>query len=261
MAGIIIERISKSFRRQDGSLLHVLDDVSITVPNGKLCCILGPSGAGKSTILNIICGLETADAGRVELIGGKESGGHESFGYVFQRPTLLNWRTVRKNVEFVLRAQRVPRAEWDERVLHYLELVGLADFINEFPLMLSGGMQQRVGLARALAIEPDILLMDEPFSGLDELTARTMRQNLLDIWEREPKTILFITHSPLEAAYLADIVVLLSSRPARVVDVIDVPIERPRLQEGPEVLELYAELVSRIVIPGGSEHGRDPRSG
>jgi len=165
----------------------------------------------------------------------------------FQQPRLLNWKTVRENVIFALAACKLSHREGQARIGHYLRLVGLEDFADEYPLQLSGGMRQRVALARALVIEPDVLLMDEPFSGLDELTARTMRVELLGIWQRERRTILFVTHNPLEAAYLADRIYLLSSRPASVIREVTVNLPRPRDIDDPALIPIQESIVKTLL--------------
>ncbi len=248
MARIEIRGLGKSFRRRSGDALPVLHDLDAHAEDGELICLLGPSGCGKSTTLHVLAGLVEPDRGTIHVDGGRRWR-DVVYGYVFQRPRLLNWRTARENMYFALEGRRVPRAQWRERTDRYLALVGLDAFTDEYPLQLSGGMQQRVALARALAIEPDILLMDEPFSGLDELTARTMRTELLRIWERERRTVFFVTHNALEAAYLADRVYVLSPRPATVVDEVRVALPRPRDVDDPAVHELSRTILRRVLAP------------
>lgn len=227
MARVEIQELSKTFRRRDGSLLPVLDRVSLTADDGQFVCILGPSGSGKSTTLHILAQLVAPDSGTIRVDGDVDYR-RVTYGYVFQRPRLLNWRTVRQNLYFALSASSTPRDLWQRRAEHYLQLVGLDQFADEYPLQLSGGMQQRVAIARALVIEPDVLLMDEPFSSLDELTARHMRVELLKIWQQERRTIFFVTHNALEAAYLSDRVYVVSARPATVIQEVAVDLPRPR---------------------------------
>ncbi len=225
----------------------MLRDLDIHAEDGELICLLGPSGCGKSTTLHVLAGLVEPDSGSIDVDGGRWR--DFVYGYMFQRPRLLNWRTARENVYFALEGRGIQREEWRERADRYLALVGLDTFADEYPLQLSGGMQQRVALARALAIEPDVLLMDEPFSGLDELTARTMRAELLRIWERERRTVFFVTHNALEAAYLADRVYVLSPRPATVVDEVRVSLPRPRDVDDPVVHELSRAILRRVLVP------------
>lgn len=227
MASIDISALSKSFPRTGDTPLAVLDNINIAVGDGQFACLLGPSGCGKSTTLDVLAGLTPGDTGTIRINGAPDDGSF-TFGYVFQRPRLLNWRGVRGNLEFALRSRAVPREQWNSRIERYLALVGLGDFAEVFPLALSGGMQQRVALARAMVIEPDVLLMDEPFSSLDELTARRLRVELLDIVAEQEMTVLFVTHNALEAAFLADRIYVVSKRPATVLTDIEVGLARPR---------------------------------
>lgn len=236
----------KRFPDGRGGWLPVLDGVSLEVDG--LVCVLGPSGCGKSTLLNVVAGVERPDGGEVCFYRGGERVGRQTvrIGYVFQDPRLLSWRTVRQNVEFGLQSLRLSRAETRARAWTYLQLVGLQDFADRFPLFLSGGMRQRVGLARALALEPDVILMDEPFSKLDEITARELRQELLQIQERLGQRILFVTHNPSEAALLGDRIYVLSGRPARVVAEVSNPLPKPRQADAPEVAALAREIVGYL---------------
>jgi ABC-type nitrate/sulfonate/bicarbonate transport system ATPase subunit len=227
---IIVQSLTKSFPDSRGGVRRVLDRVSFSVPDGAFVSIIGPSGCGKSTTLNIIAGLVTPDAGHVDVGGRRVAGGERQrtrVGYVFQQPRLLNWLTVRENIEFVLDAGEVPRTEWASRVDAALRLVGLAEFHATYPLRLSGGQQQRAAIARALATEPEVVLMDEPFSHLDEITSARLRTQLMEIWQRTGKTILFVTHDISEAVLLSDRVIVLGRGGAVLADEsIDVP--RPR---------------------------------
>ena len=221
--------VSKGFRRGDGRRLPVLDHVTFRVEPRSFACLVGPSGCGKSTILNLLAGLVPPDGGVIKIGGRELDRRSHRIGYVFERPRLLNWRTVRQNVEFALQADGVPVDEWRVRVYDVLALVGLEQFADEYPLTLSDGMQQRVAIARALAIAPDVLLMDEPFSHLDELTARTQRRELRRFRDQIEATVVFVTPNALEAAYLADRVYVLSARPARITK--EFTIEAPRTRE------------------------------
>ncbi len=236
----------KGFPDGRGGWLSVLDGVSVRVDG--LVCVLGPSGCGKSTLLNVVAGLEPSDGGQIRFYrDGHPVERHDvRIGYVFQDPRLLNWRTVEENVEFGLHSLSLPAAARKARVRAYLQLVGLEDFARQFPLFLSGGMRQRVGLARALALEPDVVLMDEPFSKLDEITARELRQELLGIQARLGQRILFVTHNPGEAALLGDRIYVLSGRPARVVAEVNNPIPKPRHAEAPEVAALARDIVGYL---------------
>jgi ABC-type nitrate/sulfonate/bicarbonate transport system ATPase subunit len=243
---IALQGISKEFRRQAGARLAVLRDVTLTVDAGEFCCVVGASGCGKSTILNIVAGLIPPDAGQVLIDDVRLDSKRVRIGYVFQKPRLLNWKSARENVLFALKAGGVSGAAARTRAEHYLELVGLANFMDEFPLSLSGGMQQRVAIARALAIEPDMLLMDEPFSHLDELTARTLRAELLRIWQQSRKPVMFVTHNALEAVYLADQVLILSGRPATIMKSVRVSLPRDREMEDPRLVALQREILDAL---------------
>lgn len=205
-----VVNISKSYGD-----LKVLDGVSFEVKEGEILCIVGESGCGKTTLLKIIAGIEKADDGNISLKNGR-------IGFVFQDVRLLPWKTVLGNVEFVLESVGMDKS----RAVKVVKLVGLEGFEDYYPKQLSGGMQQRVGIARAIAIDPDILLMDEPFANLDALTKERMQSELLKIIQ--DKTVIFVTHDIDEAVYLADRVVVLSQRPAKVVDVIDIDLPKPR---------------------------------
>lgn len=245
---ISIEHLNKSFTLKDGSALKVLEQVSLTAAENEFCALLGPSGCGKSTILNILSKLIPADSGTIRIGDRLLAEANANMGYIFQKARLLNWKTVRENIRFALKTMGVPRGEWDDRVRHYVKLVGLEQFIDEYPLSLSGGMQQRVSIARALAIGPQVLLMDEPFSSLDELTARGLRRELLRIWSEERNTILFVTHNALEAVFLADRIYLFSPRPTTVIRDIKVTIPRPRELEDPNVFKLQKEVVTALGV-------------
>jgi len=191
--------------------------------------VLGPSGCGKSTLLGILAGLVPATSGRVIFEGGRRAGSPLT-ATVFQEFALFPWRTARKNVEFGLEEMAVPAAERAARARRYLEMAGLAGFEDRYPHQLSGGMRQRVGIARALAVEPAVLLMDEPFSALDAQTRLLLMEELLGIWERTRQSILYVTHNIQEAVFMADRVVVLSRRPGRILEIVDVDLPRPRTE-------------------------------
>ena len=240
-----VDKLTKKFPAPGGGEeFVVLDAVSLDVKEGEFASLVGPSGCGKSTLLNVIAGIEEENNGSVTVYPAAEStDGVVHVGYVFQSARLLNWLTVDDNIRFALDAQGVPRGEWHDRVSKYLDMVGLAGQEPNYPLNLSGGMQQRVAIARALAIEPDILLMDEPFSHLDEITARKMRIDLMDILERAKTTILFVTHDLREAVYLSDNVYMMSTKPARIFRHVHVDLPRPRQPEDPRLFDMEKELV------------------
>ena len=225
MAYVRVANAVKYFPREDGSPMLVLDNISFDTKEFGITCLLGPSGCGKSTLLNVISGLERLDRGRVEIISNQRAPELQKkpprLGYVFQDPRLLNWKRVEDNLSFALKGMGIPQPEWPGRLQKYLGIVGLAEFRNQFPLYLSGGMRQRVGLARGLVIEPEVLLMDEPFSKLDQLTARRLREESLQICARLKQTTLMVTHDVEEAAYMGDRIVILAARPSRVVDIME----------------------------------------
>jgi len=206
-----------------------LSDVSFRVPEGRFVSIVGPSGCGKSTLLQIVGGLTDATSGEIRVAGTRVTGPQPGkIAIVFQDALLLPWKRAVENVEFPLDIQGLPKAERRARALEMLQLVGLADFASRYPHELSGGMRQRVSIARALAQQPRMVLMDEPFGALDEQTRLKMGAELLRIWEARRKTVLFVTHSLSEALFLSDTVLVMAGRPGRIVDVIDVDFPRPR---------------------------------
>ena len=240
--------VSKGFRRGDGRPLPVLDHVTFRVEPRGFACLVGPSGCGKSTILNLLAGLVPQDSGVIKVGGGALDRRSHRIGYVFERPRLLNWRTVRQNVEFALAADGVPVDEWRVRVYDVLALVGLEQFADEYPLTLSDGMQQRVAIARALAIAPDVLLMDEPFSHLDELTARAQRRELRRILDHIEATVVFVTGNALEAAYLADRVYVLSARPTRIATEFTIEAPRTREIDDPYVIDTQRTILKALGV-------------
>jgi len=245
---ISLRNISKSFA-SGGERTLVIDDMSIDIHAGEIVGLLGPSGCGKSTLLNIVAGLDTAYGGQA-LIAGQPLAQQIERGfrvaYVFQEPRLLRWKTLRQNIEFALEARGFARTEWAGRTDRVLSLVELARFADYYPDQLSGGMQQRAAIARAFSIEPDILLMDEPFSALDELTARRLREGLLGIWQNFRSTILFVSHNAFEASYLGDRVAILSRGPrSRIKAQIDLSaLGRPRSYDDTRLFEHSKELVA-----------------
>lgn len=237
---ISIRDLVKTFE-QKGQPLRVLPGLSFDVEATTFMTIVGPSGSGKSTLLNILAGLEEQTSGTVRIGTG---GAGARLGYVFQSARLLPWLTVEDNLRFV-RPQDVEPASFEPRVSRYLELVGLADVGDKFPHQLSGGMQQRVGIARALCVEPAVLLMDEPFSHLDEITAEQLRHELLRIWRETKQTIIFITHDMQEAITLGDRVLMLSFE-GRIVEDLPITLPRPRNFTDRIFVETYADLVNRF---------------
>jgi NitT/TauT family transport system ATP-binding protein len=214
----------------DGHRTVALTDVDLTIRKGEFVSLIGPSGCGKTTLLRLIADLEHATAGTLTVNGlsAAEARQQRAYGYVFQAPALYPWRTVERNVMLPLEVMRLPRAERQRRAAQVLDLVGLAEFRRRFPWQLSGGMQQRASIARALSFEPNLLLMDEPFGALDEITRDGLTLHLHQLWHRTGLTAVFVTHSVLEAVFLSTRIVVMSSRPGRVVAVIDcdLPVER-----------------------------------
>jgi NitT/TauT family transport system ATP-binding protein len=232
-----------------------LADVDLVAGRGDFVAVLGPSGCGKSTLLHAMSGVLEPQAGSIE-IGGRVVRGSVGpdappIGYVFQDHRLLPWRTVAQNISIVLHAARVSKGEIDDRIDRYLKMLQIDRLRDAWPMRLSGGQRQRVSIARALALQPAVVLMDEPFSTLDEVTARLMRQQLAELWRESGQTIVFVTHSIREALFLANRVYVLTKGPARVLEVVDVPIERPRGYEDPRLTELEAQIVDRVMSVWG----------
>ncbi|MBH5370497.1 ABC transporter ATP-binding protein [Bradyrhizobium glycinis] len=244
---ITVQGLAKRFNASGREFVAV-DDVSFEVKQGEFVALLGPSGCGKSTILNMVAGLLPRSGGRILIDGDAVETGEVNprVGYVFQRDTLFPWRTVEQNIGYGLEIAAVPKSERAARVATAVEKAGLAGFAQSFPRMLSGGMRQRVALMRTLILEPEILLMDEPFGALDTHTKLEMHKTLLEIWERERQTVLFVTHDLGEALTLASRIILLSARPGRLKEDFDVAIPRPRdpvaVRETAEFARLYSHI-------------------
>jgi len=235
---ISVRNLSKIFKGTDGQQVHALADINLDIAPGEFVSFIGPSGCGKSTLLRVIADLTDATSGTVTVNGKTPAQARKDrdYGFVFQSATLYDWRTVLKNVQLPLEIMRYPREKREQRAREMLQLVELGDFASKYPWQLSGGMQQRVSIARALAFEPQILLMDEPFGALDEMTRERMNNELLNIWRAmKNMTVLFVTHSISEAVYLSTRIVVMSPRPGRVSEIIDVDLPHPR---GPETREL-----------------------
>jgi len=222
------KNITLTFKSKNRDPVTALSDFSLEVGKGEFVSIVGPSGCGKSSFLNILLGLIKPDSGEIQLNGTRITGPGQERAMVFQEFGLLPWRTVTANVELGLELKGIPAAQRAERATELIKLVGLKDFASHYPHELSGGMKQRVGLARALATEPEVLLMDEPFAALDAQTRDLMQMELLQIWEHTKKTVLFVTHSIEEAAYLSDRVIVMTARPGRTKDILKIDLPRPR---------------------------------
>ncbi len=225
---LTIEGVSHAFARRQAEPLQVLQDIDVTVMPGQVVALVGPSGCGKSTLFKILSGLIRPQTGDVAVAGHRISGPNAELGFVFQNDRLLPWKTVRQNVAFGLRARGVDRRAAEAKADEVIDLVGLGGFGDAHPHHLSGGMRQRVNIARSLALEPRVLLMDEPFSALDAQTREVMQEELLDIWSRAGSTVLFITHQIDEAVFLADNVVVMRARPGRIATTLDIDLPRPR---------------------------------
>ena len=239
-----VSNVRKVFESAHGPYI-ALDGVSLTISDGEFLCLLGPSGCGKSTLLNILAGFEPATAGTVTSDGALVTGAGRERVMFFQDAgsALLPWLTVEENVRFGLRVRKVPKTEWQPIIDKNLRMTGLDTHRAKFPSELSGGMRQRLQIARALAVEPEVLLMDEPFGALDALTRRHMHSVLLDIWQRTRKTIVFVTHDIAEAISLGDRIGVMSFGPQSVITrLIDIDLPRPRDLTNPKVAQLFNEI-------------------
>jgi NitT/TauT family transport system ATP-binding protein len=247
MSDIRLQGITKTFPARDGAeSVDALGQIDLEQPANQFLCVMGPSGCGKSTLLNIIAGFEKPDAGRC-LVGGRAiDGPGPDRGVVFQEYAVFPWMTVEENIAFALRAAGQSRGASRERAQAILDRLALAGFGPAYPKSLSGGMQQRVAIARVLAIDSPVMLMDEPFGALDALTRSALQEELVDLWRETRKTIFFVTHSPDEAVYLADRVVVMSPRPGRVICDIPIDLPRPRDVTGPRFNELKREILGVI---------------
>ena len=239
-----IDNVVKKFNTRKGEVT-ALNGVNLDIKENEFICVVGPSGCGKSTLLSIIAGLAEPTDGMVYVDGEKVEGPGKDRGVVFQQYALFPWLTVRKNVEFGLKLQGKSKEECREIAEHYLKMVDLLQFADSYPKELSGGMKQRVAIARAYAVNPKVLLMDEPFGALDAQTRTQLQSELLETWEKEQKTCFFITHDVEEAIILAQRVIVMSARPGRIKDIIDINIPYPRTQEVKMTKE-FLELKNKI---------------
>lgn len=242
---ISLDDLGKTFTK-DSREIRALDSFSLAVRQGEFVCLLGPSGCGKTTVLRIVAGLEAASNGRVVIGGGGPKPASQPRGMVFQEFALFPWRTVRKNIEFGLEVKGVEESKRNKISSELIELVGLKGFEDAHPRELSGGMRQRVGIARALANDPKVLLMDEPFGSLDAQTRNLMQKELLRIWAATNKTIIFVTHSVDEAVYLADRIVVMTARPGKVREIIDVGLPRPRDRTSAEFIRVRGKVLTEL---------------
>ncbi|MGE0777227.1 ABC transporter ATP-binding protein [Mycolicibacterium sp.] len=234
-----------------------VENISLDVRAGEFLAILGPSGCGKSTLLQAAAGLLGISQGSISVggqpVGGRSRAGTPSIGYVFQEHRLLPWLTVAQNIETVLAATSIPKAEWQQRITEYLSMLQIEHLRDRWPNQLSGGQRQRASISRALSIDSDVVLMDEPFGTLDEVTARTMRAELLEVWQRTNRTFVFVTHSIRESLFLADRVAIFTKGPASLIETIDVGLPRPRDYDSPELARLEGDVVRRVLEVWGSE--------
>jgi NitT/TauT family transport system ATP-binding protein len=246
MAGDIrLDHVTKEYQSQKSSL-QAIEDISLDVTDNEFLCLVGPSGCGKSTLLRMIAGLDSVSHGNILIDGKPVAGPSPKVGFVFQEYTLFPWRTVQKNVEFGLELKKIPAAERRKIADKYIDMVGLSNFRDSFPHQLSGGMKQRTAIARTLAVGPEILLMDEPFGALDAQTRNILQAQLLEIWQKEKIKIIFVTHSVDEAVFLADKVAIMTARPGRIKEIVDIGIPRPRVRTDPEVNQVRDAILKSL---------------
>ena len=243
-AKIQIQNVCKTFKSRSGDVV-ALDHVTLDIQENEFVCIVGPSGCGKSTLLNILAGLEQFDEGSVTMNGEPIIGPGLDRGVIFQQYALFPWLTVRQNVEFGLKYLGYSKGKMKEIADHYINMVELQDFANSYPKELSGGMKQRVAIARGSAVSPQVLLMDEPFGALDAQTRAQLQEDLLSTWDQERKTCFFITHDVEEAVLLAQRVVIMSARPGRVKEIIEIDLPYPRNQ-ATKLEPRFSELKNQI---------------
>jgi len=244
MSSIVVNNLTKVFNTA-AEPLKILDDVSFTVKDGEFVCLLGPSGSGKSVTLNCIAGLLDMTEGDICIDGLHIGQKQPNYGYVFQQPRMLPWRTVRENLLFALRGETgraIPNEE--QRIQDVLKLVNLSGYEDFYMHQISGGMQHRVGIARAYVRDPDLLLMDEPFGALDEITARRLRSELVATWMRDRRTVVFVTHDITEACYLADRILIYTPKPTRIADVIEVDLPRPRAYGSEQMHQIESRVLA-----------------
>ena len=247
MGQVSIRNVALHFTSQRVGMVTALENLSLEIPDKQFAVIVGPSGCGKSSLLHLVAGLADVSDGGCFIDDQIITEPGADRGMVFQNYSLFPWLTVRKNVEFGLSVQKISVAQRTERAQHYIQAVGLSGFEDAYSSQLSGGMQQRAAIARALANDPEVLLMDEPFGALDSQTRTIMQELLLRIWEREQKTVIFVTHDIDEALFLGDVVYVMSSRPGTIIDTVDVTLERPRHYDIVTSVE-FIELKRRIMV-------------
>lgn len=258
-SAIDIEHLSKTYTTRQGTV-EALRDASFSVREGEFVALVGPSGCGKSTLLHIVSGLLEASSGSVNVAGSHARAGRRDVGIMLQRPVLFPWRTVIQNIMMPIEVFKLDADQARRRAQELIELVGLEGFENTHSWELSGGMQQRVSLARLLVFEPQILLMDEPFAALDEFTRERLNSELAELHESLGRTVLYVTHNIQEAVFLADRVVVMKPRPGEILEIIDIPLPRPRQIEMVAAVET-AELVAGIRTKLGFEHYTEKEQG
>ena len=246
MGNLEIHDLNQSFPRDDGTQLIVLDHLSFDVQDKEFVCILGSSGCGKTTLLRLIAGLDEVRDGSIILDGENIKGPSPKVGFVFQEYSLFPWRNVIDNIAFGLEMKGIQKEERYRIAEQYLDLINLSQFRTSYPSELSGGMRQRIAVTRALALEPVLLLMDEPFGALDAQTRNMLQKELLDIWDKTKKTIIFITHSVDEAVFLADRIIVLTPRPGRICQIFPIELKRPRDRTSVEFAQVRREVLDLI---------------
>src|SRR5262245_42334814 len=259
---LAVRGANKSFRRPNGDPLVVLESVDLALREGELVGLLGRSGSGKSTLLRLIAGLSKPNGGSVEYLGRAVSGPPSGIAMVFQSFALFPWLSVLENVEIGLEAMGVPRTEMRSRALRAIDMIGLDGFESAFPRELSGGMRQRVGFARAVVTHPNILLMDEPFSALDVLTAETLRTDFLDLWSEGQlpiKAVILVTHNIEEAVQMCDRILLFATNPGRIVSEIKVDLPQPRNRLSPPFRDLVERIYVEMTVKPAAERARSER--
>jgi NitT/TauT family transport system ATP-binding protein len=246
LSELVYKNINKTFTTVRGGTVVAIDNFNLTVRDGSFVCLVGKSGCGKTSLLRMTTGLDVPSSGSITLNGEPIHGTHPKIGIVFQEDRLLPWRTIQKNVEFGLELAHTGAAERKEKALHYLDLVGLSKFSQAHPHELSGGMKQRAAIARALANEPEVLLMDEPFGALDAQTRLQMQEELTQIYLRKNRTIVFVTHSVDESVFLADTVVVLTPSPGKIQELVDIDLARPRDRTAPDVNRYMRKIMAHF---------------
>ncbi len=255
MPTIKINNLYKSYINSDGEPTNALENINLEIKDGEFVCVVGPSGCGKSTLLEIVAGLLDHTSGEVLLDNVAVNSTSRDIGVVFQDASLFPWRTIKRNIAFGMEIAGVPKQEQEERLKRYITMMNLSGFENKYPSQLSGGMRQRAGIARALVMNPKVILMDEPFSAVDHLTRCTLQDELIRIRQEEKKTVLFITHDLNEATYLADRVILLTPRPGKIQKEYVITAPYPRNRNDAYLVHVASAIMSDITI--GSTRGED----